>query len=91
MTMKTMTASTASKNFGEYIDAARREPVVVTRQNRPVAVTFSIEDAEELLRSKIDAGIARGLADIETGRVLEPETTAQRISRYQERIFQQAK
>lgn len=87
--MKTMTASSASKNFGEYIDTARREPVVVTRQNRPVAVTFSIEDAEALLRSKIDAGIARGLADIDAGRILEPETTQERIARYQARISDQ--
>lgn len=56
--MKTITASNASKNFGGYIDAARREPVVVTRQNRPVAVTFSIEEAEMLLRGRMDGYFA---------------------------------
>jgi len=40
--MKTMTASVASKEFGRYLDAVQREPVVVTEKNRPVAVTVSL-------------------------------------------------
>ena len=86
--MRTMTASNASKNFGEYIDAARHEPVIVTRQNRPVAVTFSIEEAEKMMRSIAEAGIASGLADIEAGRVQEWETADERIARYQGRFRQ---
>ena len=39
MNMKTMTASVASKEFGRYLDAAQHEPVVITKQNRPVAIT----------------------------------------------------
>ena len=76
--MKTLTATIASKEFGRYLDMAQREPVLVTRKNRPVAVTMSIEDAEELLQYRIEAGISKGLADVEAGRTFEatPENIA---------------
>ncbi|MFT6076565.1 MAG: PHD/YefM family antitoxin component YafN of YafNO toxin-antitoxin module [Yoonia sp.] len=38
MSMKTMTASAASKEFGLYIDTVQHEPVVITKQNRPVGL-----------------------------------------------------
>jgi prevent-host-death family protein len=69
MNMKTMTASAASKEFGRYIDTVQREPVIITKQNRPVAVTLSIEDAEELFQYCVDAGIEKGLLDVKQGRV----------------------
>ncbi len=69
MNMKTMTASAASKEFGRYIDAVQREPVVITKQNRPVAVTLSMQDAEELFQYRVDAGIEKGLLDVKQGRI----------------------
>jgi len=66
-----MTASSASKEFGRYIDTVQREPVVITKQNRPVAVTLSIQDAEHLFQHKIESGVARGLADVEAGKFNE--------------------
>jgi len=45
--MKIMTARDAKNHFGEFLDAARREPVVVTKNNRPVAIMISIEDAAD--------------------------------------------
>jgi len=67
--MKTMTASAASKEFGHYIDTVQREPVIITRQNRPVAVTLSMQDAKELFQFRVEAGIAKGLVDVEEERV----------------------
>jgi len=67
--MKTMTASAASKEFGRYIDTVQREPVIITKQNRPVAVTLSIQDAEELFQYRVEAGIEKGLLDVRQGRV----------------------
>ena len=55
MSMKTMTASVASKEFGRYLDAAQREPVIVTKKNRPVAVTVSFQDWEELTKLRMEA------------------------------------
>jgi prevent-host-death family protein len=49
MTMKTMTARDAKNHFGEFLDAARREPVIVTRNERPVGIMISIEDAADTL------------------------------------------
>jgi len=69
MNMKTMTASAASKEFGRYIDTVQREPVIITKQNRPVAVTLSMQDAEELLQYRAEAGIEKGLLDVRQGRV----------------------
>ena len=45
--MKTMSARDAKNHFGEFLDAARREPVVVTKNDRPVAIMISIEDAAD--------------------------------------------
>jgi prevent-host-death family protein len=79
VTLKTMTARDAKNRFGEFLDAARREPVVVTKNNRPVGIMISIEDAadtlipemfmekepgyEEWLASKVGSTLARVDAD----------------------------
>ena len=47
--MKVMSARDAKNRFGEFLDAARREPVVVTRNDRPVGIMISIEDAADTL------------------------------------------
>ncbi len=86
--MKTMTASVASKEFGRFLDTVQREPVVVTKKNRPVAVTVSLQDWEELTRMRIDQGIAKGLEDIEAGRFedMGDKATAARIARFKARF-----
>jgi prevent-host-death family protein len=75
MTLKTMTARDAKNHFGEFLDSARREPVVVTRNDHPVGIMISIEDTadtlipemfmekepgyEEWLASKVGSTLAR--------------------------------
>ena len=44
--MKIMTAAKAKNSFGQMIEAAQREPVLITKQNRPVGVFMSIRDIE---------------------------------------------
>lgn len=85
--MKTMTASAASKEFGRFLDAAQREPVIVTKKNRPVAVTVSLQDWEELTKLRIERGLSQGLEDIEHGRFEEvsTSTTAARLARFRDR------
>lgn len=85
--MKTMTATVASKEFGRFIDAAQREPVLLTRKDRPVAVTVSVADWEELVSLRIERGIAAGLADVAAGRVAEMTDSAleQRLARFRTR------
>ena len=45
--MKTMTAAKAKSHFGEFLDSAQREPVIVTRNSRAVGVMFSMQDIED--------------------------------------------
>jgi prevent-host-death family protein len=85
--MKTMSATAASKEFGRFIDAAQREPVLLTKKDRPVAVTVSVADWEELLSLRIERGIAAGLADVAAGRAVEMTDAAleQRLARFRTR------
>jgi len=69
--MKTITATSAAKEFGRFLDSVQREPVIVTKKNRPVAVTMSIEDATELFQLRIDAGIKKGIDDVASGKFHE--------------------
>lgn len=47
--MKTITAAEAKNSFGKFLDMARREPVLVTKNNRPVGIFLSMEDAEDTI------------------------------------------
>jgi prevent-host-death family protein len=47
--MKTMTAAEAKNKFGQFLDAAQREPVLVTKNDRPVGVFLSMADLEDTL------------------------------------------
>jgi prevent-host-death family protein len=47
--MKVMTARDAKNHFGEFLDSARREPVVITKNDRPVGIMISLEDAKDTL------------------------------------------
>jgi prevent-host-death family protein len=86
MNMKTMTASAASKEFGRYLDAAQREPVIITKQNRPVAVTVSFQDWEELTKLRTESGLRKVLGDLEHGRFEEmnDENTTAHLSRFKD-------
>lgn len=44
MTMKVMTAREARNGFGELMNAMQREPVFITKNNKPVGAFVSIED-----------------------------------------------
>ena len=46
--MTTVTSKDAQNRFGQLIDTAQREPVSITRHDRPVAVIVSSERYEEL-------------------------------------------
>lgn len=47
--MKTVTATIAKSNLGEYMDAAGREPVAITKQGRAHAVLLGWEEYQRLL------------------------------------------
>ena len=47
--MKTVSAREAKTHFGELLDTMQREPVMVTKNNRPVGIMISIKDASDTL------------------------------------------
>ena len=72
--MKTVAATEAKNRLGALIDEAQREPIVIRRQDRDVAVVLSMADYERLrsgnvrafldLRNEVAArAAARGLTE----------------------------
>jgi len=52
--MRTVTASEAKLGFAHLIDTASREPVVIQRQKRDVAVVLSMAEYERLTRLNVN-------------------------------------
>jgi len=75
MHMKTISAKEVKNAFGTFLDSAQREPVMITKHDRPVGIFFSMHDIESLIqvsdsfKEEIRNGIKAGLADVEAGRV----------------------
>lgn len=51
--MKTVSATDAKQRLAALLDAAQREPVLIRRQNRDVAVIMSAEEYERIRGIKI--------------------------------------
>jgi prevent-host-death family protein len=51
--MKAVSATDAKQRLAALLDAAQREPVIIRRQNRDVAVIISVEQYERIRRSNI--------------------------------------
>jgi prevent-host-death family protein len=53
--MKRVAATEAKNRFGAILDDAQREPIVIRRQNRDIAVVLSMADYERLRAGNIQA------------------------------------
>ena len=51
--MKTVTATDAKQRLAALLDAAQREPVLIRRQNRDVAVIMSAEEYQRIRKHNI--------------------------------------
>lgn len=75
MTMKTISAKEVKNAFGSFLDSAQREPVMITKHDRPVGIFLSMHDIESLLQvsdssnDKIRNRIKVVLANVKTGLV----------------------
>ena len=75
--MKTISAKDAKNAFGSFLDSAQREPVMITKRDRPIGIFFSMQDVEALIqvsdafKKDIHNGVISGIADAEAGRVSE--------------------
>ncbi len=77
MHMKTISAKEVKNAFGTFLDSAQREPVMITKHDRPVGIFFSMHDIESLiqvsdsLKDEIRNGVKAGIADADAGRIKE--------------------
>ena len=53
--MKTVAATEAKNRLGAILDDAQREPVIIRRQDRDIAVVLSMADYERLRTGNIQA------------------------------------
>jgi len=53
--MKTVAATEAKNRLGAILDDAQREPVVIRRQDRDIAVVLSMADYERLRAGNVQA------------------------------------
>ena len=53
--MKTIAATEAKNRLGAILDEAQREPIVIRRQDRDIAVVLSMADYERLRAGNIQA------------------------------------
>jgi prevent-host-death family protein len=51
--MRTVSATDAKQRLAALLDAAQREPVLIRRQNRDVAVIMSAEEYEKIRRRNV--------------------------------------
>ena len=51
--MRTVTASEAKQGFAAVIELAAKEPVMISRQKRDVAVVLSVEEYQRLARLNV--------------------------------------
>jgi prevent-host-death family protein len=85
--MHSVSAHDAKARFGQLLDTARREPVVIERHGRAVADVLSKEEYDELNEIKLQqlrAEIHQGLADLERGTYTDYE--ADELPKLAERI-----
>jgi antitoxin Phd len=52
--MRTVSATDAKQRLAALLDAAQREPVLIRRQNRDVAVIMSAEEYQRIRRINVD-------------------------------------
>lgn len=53
--MRIISATEAKQSLGMMIDVAQREPVIIQRQHRDIAVLLSMHDYEQLRGVQIEA------------------------------------
>ena len=58
--MRSIAAKEAKTHFGELLDTAQREPIIIEKHGRPVAVVLSTQEYNEMKRARLRAELAIG-------------------------------
>ncbi len=83
--MQYVSATDAKQTFSAMLDTAQREPVIIRKQNRDVAVMISMRDFERLRRVNIEEfqkfcdrlgqnAVARGLTEEKLNEILASDS-----------------
>ena len=75
--MERLNASDAKREFGEVLLKAQKEPVGINRNGKPVAVMVSADEysrMEALKETYLKAELAKGMASLEKGDLLDGES-----------------
>ena len=75
--MKTIASTQAKSNFGALLDTAQREPVMIEKKGRPVAVVVSYEEYKTHERLKLEdlrRDLQAGLEQAEQGELIDGQT-----------------
>jgi antitoxin Phd len=76
--VKTMPAKAAKQAFGQLLDDAQREPVLIERNGRPVAVVLSVAEYELFQRLE-DAHWGKRAEEAVKEGLASPEETAEAL------------
>ena len=71
--MQGIPAAKAKTNFGALLERAQREPLMISKKGRPIAVLMSMDEFEMHQRIKLEQlrlEVKAGLADLEAGKVV---------------------
>ena len=92
--MKKVSATEASKAFGQLVDDVQSGSVIIERNGRPVAVVYSYEESqriEAMREAHLDVLIQEGINAAEEGRIrpltqkVRDDILASARKRYEER------
>ena len=73
--METIAAADAKTNFGALLDKVQREPVMISKNGRAVAVMISAADYAEEQKLKLEVlrrEVQKGLDDVKRGKLVTP-------------------
>ena len=71
--MKTIAAKDAKNKFGEMLDTVQREPLIIEKHGRAVAVVMSAQEYQQMKLERLRAKLAVGEEQLDRGEGIEGE------------------
>lgn len=72
--MKAIAAKEAKNNFGEMLDTVQREPIIIEKHGRAVAVVMSAQEYQQMKLERLRAKLAVGEGQLDRGEGVDGET-----------------
>ncbi len=72
--MKAIAAKEAKNNFGEMLDTVQREPIIIEKHGRAVAIVMSAQEYQQMKLERLRAKLAVGEGQLDRGEGADGET-----------------